>query len=145
MNFSARSVITYTPFAGTSNRNLVPAVGSQRVEIVLDFLKSCIAQLVVVETTNGKMIKNCLLTKYSHAFDVRKAVYFDLQFRVVRIATSQVVQIKALRHRKKVDTGSNSLEVCDPDDPKTDQDKSNIGFFAGLFDLGSAAYTGTSD
>jgi len=141
-NFSVRSIITYTPLSGRSNQNLVPASGSQRVEIVLDFLKSCIAQFLVVETTNGKLIKNCLLTRYNHAFDVRKAVYFELQFRVARIATSQVVQIRTIQHRKKVDTGSNSLEVCDPADPKYGLDVANIGLVAGLVDLTSAVIFG---
>lgn len=145
-NFSVRSAVTYTPFFNAGNPNLVPQVGPERVEVVLDFLRSIVGQLVIVQTSRGKIIKNCLLTRFSHSFDVRKVVFFDLQFRVIRIATSQVIQIQATRARRsvsamvasKVDTGSNSLEVCDPEtDPKSALDVEDIGktFSATLFEV----------
>lgn len=145
-NFSVRCMITFSPLKGVPNDNLVPVAGPQRVEVVLDFLKSCVGKLVIVQTTHGKIIRNCLLKKYPHTYDVRRAVYFDLQFQVARIATSQVIQIQSTKPKKsvaglvssKVDTGSNALEVCDPEtDPKAALDVSEIkrSYAATIYDV----------
>lgn len=98
-SYRARCLITETPFAANSAN--LPASGPERVQIALDFLKSCVGQRLSIQTVRRGILQNMQLESWNHRFTVRRDISIDLECQEALIAKASSVAIKSDRRAVK--------------------------------------------